>query len=107
VIVTNNLQTVFASFYPKSWDVKRYPMASLAELLKIHAARIGKKKTVKIDASNTWEMINNENHRIELENCEAGFCEKLEDKNHVTLTFFGRYRLWRDMLFFTYLGKGI
>jgi hypothetical protein len=104
-IVTNNLQTVFASFYPDSWDVKRCPMASLEKLLKIHASRIAKKKTIVIDVENSWESINGEQHQIELENCNAGLCEKLEENSYITLTLMGRYRLWCDMLNFRYFGK--
>ncbi|MDR2779292.1 MAG: hypothetical protein LBB16_03355 [Puniceicoccales bacterium] len=104
-IVTNNLQTVFASFYPKSWDVKRYPMASLEKLLKLHASRIAKKKVIAIDEKNSWEAVNGEQYQIEMENCTAGLCEKLEENDYVTLTFMGRYRLWCDMLNYRYLGR--
>ncbi|MDR2737976.1 MAG: hypothetical protein LBB18_03495 [Puniceicoccales bacterium] len=105
VIVTNNLHTIFASFYPQSWDAKRYPMLSVEGLLRVHASRIAKEKIVKIDSSNSLEAINSEYHRIELENCESGLCEKLVENTNITLTFFGRYLLWRDMLTYTYLGK--
>ncbi|MDR3144347.1 MAG: hypothetical protein LBT64_02495 [Puniceicoccales bacterium] len=104
-IVTNNLQTIFASFYPELWDVRRCPMASLDDLLRIHAHRIEGKAMVKIDDSNSWEAINNEQHQIELANCESGLCEKLEDHNYITLTFSGRYRLWCDMLHYSYFGR--
>jgi hypothetical protein len=103
-IITNNLQTVFASFYPRSWDVKRYPMASLEKLLKIHASRIAKKKTIVIDSENSWETINGEQHQIELENCKAGLCEKLQENDNITLTSMGRYHLWCDMLNYRYFG---
>jgi hypothetical protein len=106
-IVTNNLQTIFASFYPESWDVKRCPMASLEELLRMHAGRIDGKELVKIDDRTTWETINSEQHQIELENCKSGFCEKLEDHSHTTLTFCGRYHLWCDMLNYSYLGRSL
>lgn len=103
-IITNNLQTVFASFYPRSWDVKRYPMASLEKLLKIHASRIAKKKTVAIGDESSWETINGEQYQIELENCNTGLCEKLQENDNITLTSMGRYRLWCDMLNYRYLG---
>jgi hypothetical protein len=104
VIVTNNLHTVFASFYPKSWDVKRCPMASLESLLRLHAIRIEARETTKIDDSSSWESINSEHYRIELVNCESGFCEKLDGNSNITLTFSGRYRLWCDLLKYTYAG---
>jgi hypothetical protein len=103
-IITNNLQTIFASFYPESWDVKRYPMASLADLLKMHAARISGEDTIAIDDSNSWESINSEHHQIELDNCQSGLCEKLDCNDHMTLTFSGRYHLWCDMLNYSYFG---
>ncbi|MDR1413603.1 MAG: hypothetical protein LBI56_01535 [Puniceicoccales bacterium] len=106
-IVTNNLRTVFASFYPKSWNIKRFPMASLEELFDRHARRIRDKKILKIDDNSSWEAINSEHHQIELENCRAGLCEKLDGNDHITLTFFGRYQLWRDMLIYAFLGKNI
>ncbi|MDR2432922.1 MAG: hypothetical protein LBD34_04190 [Puniceicoccales bacterium] len=104
VIITNNLQTVFASFYPQSWDVKRCPMASLEKLLKIHASRIAKKKIIAINDEDSLETINGERHQIELENCNAGLCEKLQENDNITLTSMGRYRLWCDMLNYRYFG---
>ncbi|MDR1402028.1 MAG: hypothetical protein LBI81_03705 [Puniceicoccales bacterium] len=106
-IVTNNLQTVFASFYPKSWNIKRCPMISLEKLFDLHAHRISSVEITKIGDSSAWEAINSEHHQIELENCRAGLCEKLDDNDHVTLAFPGRYHLWCDMLVFTYFGKNV
>jgi hypothetical protein len=39
------------------------------------------------------QSINGEQHQIELENCNAGLCEKLEENSYMTLTLMGRYRL--------------
>jgi hypothetical protein len=104
-IITNNLQTIFASFYPQSWDVKRYGTASLSDLLEIHKNRIRTRDTIKIDDSNSLEAINNEQQQIELENCQTGLCERREGNTHITLTFSGRYHLWCDMLQYAYFGK--
>jgi hypothetical protein len=104
-VVTNNLQTIFASFYPQSWDVKRYPMAPLEYILKTHSARIMGKDTVEMSTDSSWNSINTEYHQIELANCNFGLCEKLGDNDHITLTFAGRYRLWVDLLNYAYLGR--
>jgi hypothetical protein len=104
-IVTNNLRAICASFYPKSWDVKRRSMVSIEKLLKTHASRIAGKELLKIDETNLLETINSENHQIELLNCDAGLCEKLRWNNNITLTFHGRYVLWCDLLTYSYFGK--
>jgi hypothetical protein len=80
-------------------------MASLGKLLKIYASRIAKKKTIVIDVENSWESINGEQHQIELENCNARLCEKLEENSYITLMLMGRYCLWCDMLNFRYFRK--
>jgi uncharacterized protein YkvS len=80
-------------------------MSSVGELLDAHASRIAKKKIAKISVDNSLEAINSEYHLIELSNCETGMCEKLDENSNITLTFFGRYLLWRDLLTYAYLGR--
>jgi hypothetical protein len=104
-IVTGNMRNVSSSFYPESWLVQYHPMASLKNLLEVHEHRIRTVKTVKFDDSNSLETINGEQHQLELENCQLGYCEKLDGNSHITLSFAGRYRLWHDMLRYSYFGK--
>jgi hypothetical protein len=104
-IVTGNTRTISASFYPETWRVKHCPMASPADLLKIHGRRIAKLEMTKFDAAHSMETINGEQHQLELENCRLGYCEKLMENSHVTLTYVGRYHLWCDMLHYSYFGR--
>lgn len=102
-IITSNFQSAMSCFYPESWSVKKLPMASIEKLLEIHNNRIEGKDLELFENKNSLEELNLEQFQIETENCNAGFCERTEG-NKTAITYYGRYRLWCDMISFSYIG---
>ena len=78
-------------------------MASIERLLEIHNNRIEGKDLELFENKNSLEELNLEQFQIETENCNAGFCERTEG-NKTAITYYGRYRLWCDMISFSYIG---
>lgn len=106
-IITTNMQTLFVSFYPKTWKIIRTSTASLKNLIKLHRRQISEKTLTEFQRENTIESLNTEQFNIESENCRDGLCERSNNSANTIMTFAGRYQLWCDMLSYSYLGTTI
>lgn len=106
-IITTNMQTLFVSFYPKTWKIIRTSTASLKKLIALHKNQISGKTLTEFQRENTIESLNTEQFNIESENCRDGLCERSNNSSNTIMTFAGRYQLWCDMLSYSYLGTTI
>lgn len=106
-IITTNMQTLFVSFYPKTWQITRTSTASLKKLIELHKKQIANKTLTEFQRENTIDSLNTEQFNIESENCRDGLCERSNNSSNSIMTFAGRYKLWCDMLSYSYLGTTI
>ena len=106
-IMTDNLSIPFGGYFPEKWTLNRFPkIRSIQSIYKKHQSILKKlNKQGKVFQDDALTYINQQ--QIELESCNEknGFLVNRNDRNaHGQLTDEGRYRVWREIWFLSYLG---
>ena len=106
-IITDNLSIPFGGYFPEKWTLNRFPtIRSIQSIYKKHQSILKKlNKQGKVFQDDALTYINQQ--QLELESCneKSGFLVNRNDRNaHGQLTDEGRYRVWREIWFLSYLG---
>lgn len=106
-LITNNHSLPFGGYYPEDWKVMRKPLIGLlGQLLQLHEKRLANTNAelVPFDGD-PLDEINHQQKFLERFNEEQGFLNSLQyrDENG-SLSYEGRYRLWKEMWLLAYLG---
>jgi hypothetical protein len=107
-LVTDNHFLPFAGFYPESWHVERRPCArSFARLLARHRDRVSGAGSAAVPwTSEPLDDLNAQQTDLERINTELGFLlPHAEHEEHGRISHEGRYRVWKEMLSLSYLGR--
>lgn len=107
-IVTDNHFLPFAGFYPESWHIERRPCTrSFASLLARHRDRVSGAGSAAVPwTSEPLDDLNAQQTDLERINTELGFLlPHTEHEEHGRISHEGRYRVWKEMLSLSYLGR--
>ena len=103
-LITDNTINPFGGCYPKSWDIKKYPMfRSFSFLLKKHEKRMKKagKEWEKFD-ENIINQINDEQRVLKNTNIDLGYLQITEGGARISPK--GSFKLWVGIWVLSYFG---
>ena len=106
-IMTDNLSIPFRGYFPEKWTLNRLPkMRSIKSIYKKHQSilkKLGKQEQIFQEDSLIY--INEQQTEMEYCNEKSGFLVERKDRSAKgQLTDEGRFRVWREIWFLSYLG---
>jgi hypothetical protein len=106
IFVTHNLQTPISAFYISPFEIRKKQFSTVENLIREHSEHLKKsqKEAMCLCGENCLRAINGEQLMLEEANIAQGYCERVDGKVNVAISFLGRYRLWLRGLFAAYFG---
>jgi hypothetical protein len=107
-VVTDNHYLPFAGFYPETWQLERKPNTrDFYKLLKRHGLRVEQSgQTPVVWSTEPVDDLNAQQSELERLNVDMGFLlPRVEHDEHGRISHEGRFRVWKEMLSLSYLGR--
>jgi hypothetical protein len=106
IFVTHNLRTPISAFYVSPFEPWKNQFSMVEKLIREHGEHLKKaqKEAVCLCEENCLRAINGEQLMLDEANIAQGYCERVDGKVNVAISFLGRYRLWLRGLLATYFG---
>ena len=106
-IITDNLSIPFGGYFPEKWTLNRLPkLRSIQSIFKRHQEILKKMNNKEqVFEKDALDCINEQQAQLESCNEKSGFLVNRKDRNtEGQLTDEGRFRVWREIWFLSYLG---
>jgi hypothetical protein len=106
IFITHNLQAPISVFYVPPFEAWKSRFSTVEGLIRKHGERLKKSqgKAMCLSGENCLRALNGEQLKLEEVNIAHGYCEWVDGRANVTISFPGRYRLWVKSLLSAYLG---